>query len=222
VLIVLGSRYDPAAGRMVELLPGAALCAAEDLTRRGWAWHCGGIGHNRWVVGGVAVDDDDVTGVLVRRSGVFAEELVGTHHDDREYLAAEATAFLAFVLTQTKACVINPVRDGAIGEEAVRLEHWLPIVEDLGITAAPLRVSAKLQTRPAPSSRIVEVVAKETFGAGTQRLRQSLVYLADRLGLVYAAFMLDADDRLQGVSTMNTPSADALPAVAELLEGYHP
>ena len=60
-------------------------------------------------------------GVFVRRSAVYPEEFPSTHPDDRGYLAAEAHAFLVFVLADdARAAVANPVADGALGDDALR------------------------------------------------------------------------------------------------------
>ena len=117
---------------LVESWPAAALCSAEDLTRPGWVWRSPPSGGARWVVDGRLIADDDVTGVFVRRSTVYPEELLSTHADDRAYLAAEAHAFLVFVLATTRALVANPVGDGSLGEESVRAERWIAAADESG------------------------------------------------------------------------------------------
>ena len=217
MIIVLGSRFDPAARQMLDQIPGSSLCSAEDLTRPGWSWRFGGEHPGTWVVDGAVVDDEAVTGVLVRRSGIFAEELSGTHPDDRDYLAAEASAFLAFVLARTHAVVVNPVREGAMGEEAIRLEHWLPIAMDVGLLPAPLELSSASGRVSTASDQVVEVVGEELFGDVTPAVKPFLVALAARLGLQFATFVLDPEDRVRTLSSMSVPGPAALPAVIELL-----
>ena len=102
----------------------------------------------RWVIDGATVPDADVTGVLVRRTYVYPEELVTTHRDDREYLAAEATAFLIFVLSRTGAVVINEVGDGALGDDAIRPERWMRVAAGMGMPGE----AVALEARAAPST----------------------------------------------------------------------
>lgn len=217
MIIVLGSRFDPAARQMLDQIPGSSLCSAEDLTRPGWSWGFGGVRPGRWVVDGVVVDDEAVTGVFVRRSGIFADELLSTHPDDRDYLAAEASAFLAFVLARTRAVVVNPVRDGAMGEEAIRLEQWLPIANDVGLVPATLEISSTPNQIFTASDRIVEVVGEQVFSDFDSPLGPLLIALAARLDLPFATFVMDSDDRLRTLSSMSVPGPAALPAVIHLL-----
>jgi len=218
VIVVLGSRYDPAARFLLGSVTDAALCSAEDLTRPGWAWPLKSSSFGRWVIEGETVDDRDVTGVLVRRSCVYAEELTTTHPDDREYLAAEATAFLTFVLAQTGACVINPVNGGAMGEETVRLENWIPLAKQLNLKTAPLRLTPRLKPRAPKSAHVIEVVGSETFGETKRQLRGRIVALAKQLGLLFGTFVFDGDDRLVAISATGSPSGPALPALISLLK----
>ena len=56
MIVVIGSRHDPVATSMVEALPAAALCSAEDLTRPGWVWPLASPEAARWVVDGSVVE----------------------------------------------------------------------------------------------------------------------------------------------------------------------
>ena len=217
MIVVVGSRHDNVSRSIVEALPSAALCSAEDLTRPGWIWALSSPEANRWVVDGKVVDDSEVTGVLVRRSCVYPEELVATHRDDREYLAAESTAFLVFVLSQTGARVANPVADGALGDDAVRPERWMPAAAGLGVRPAPLRLKAGGAVRLPAATTTAQVVGREAFGDVPPRLREAAVELAAALHLLYAAFVFDRRRRLVAVSSVQPPSEAALAGLASAL-----
>ena len=103
MIVVVGSRHDEVSRNLVDRW-SAALCSAEDLITQGWVWHVG-QGARRWIVDNESVADDSITCVFVRRSAVYADELVGIHPDDRTYLAAETQAFLGFILATTRARV---------------------------------------------------------------------------------------------------------------------
>ena len=221
MIVVIGSRHDPVATSIVEALPAAALCSAEDLTRPGWVWPLASPESARWVVDGSVVADEDVTGVFLRRTYVYPEEFVTTHRDDREYLAAEATAFLIFVLSRTGAIVINPVGDGALGDDVIRPERWMRVAAALGITVAPLRLTPR-QTAPRPiTTTTVEVVRQETLGEAPPPRKQAAARLAEALGLLYAAFVFDGRGRLVTVSSVKPPSGPAVVALGRLLSIRH-
>ena len=217
MIVIIGSRHDSVARSIIAALPAAALCSAEDLTRPGWVWSVGSPEPNRWVVDGKVVDDPQVTGVLVRRTYVYPEELVGTHPDDREYLAAESTAFLIFVLSRTGSRVVNPVSDGALGEDVIRPERWMAAAVDLGVDVAPLRLKATDPIRAPKMTTTAEVVGDETFGDAPPHLRAAAAQLAAALGVVYAAFVFDRKQRLVALSANRLPSDAALAALGSLL-----
>jgi hypothetical protein len=217
VIAVVGSRHDTVATSIVGALPGAALCSADDLTRPGWLWPVESPERACWVIDGATVPDADVTGVLVRRTYVYPEELVTTHRDDREYLAAEATAFLIFVLSRTGAVVINEVGDGALGDDAIRPERWMRVAAGMGIQVRPLRLRPGQRLRRPARTATVEVVGREAFGGAAPRLRKAATHLAGALGLTYAACVFDGRGALVSVSTMKPPGAEATAALGRLL-----
>ena len=217
MIAVVGSRHDTVATSIVEALPGAALCSADDLTRPGWVWPVASSERARWVVDGATVPDEDISGVLVRRTYVYPEELVTTHRDDREYLAAEATAFLIFVLSRTGATVVNEVADGALGDDAIRPERWMRVAGERGVKVSPLRLRPGQRLRRPASTATVEVVGRESFGGAAPRLRKAATELAEALGLTYAACVFDGRGVLVSVSTMKPPSEGATVALGRLL-----
>ena len=217
MIVVVGSRHDSVARSMVRALPRAALCAAEDLTCPGWVWSLASPEHSRWVVDRTVIDDREVTGVFVRRSCVYPEELVSTHPDDREFLAAESTAFLVFVLSRTAARVVNPVIDGLLGDDAIRPEQWIPKAAELGLTLAPLRFKRGGTLCPLARTTTAVVVGVDVFGDAPPQLRAAATELAAALGVVYAAFVFDGERRLVAVSASRPPSAPALAALGSIL-----
>ena len=202
---------------MVEALPAAALCSAEDLTRPGWVWPLASPESPRWVVDGRPVPDEDVTGVFLRRTYVYPEEFITTHPDDREYLAAEATAFLIFVLSRTRATVVNAVADGALADDRLRPEQWMYAATDLGMAILPLRLKPEPSAPRVTKPTTIEVVGGKTFGVAPVSRRRAAARLADVLGLLYAAFLFDGRGRLVTVSSMKPPCQAALGALSQLL-----
>ena len=215
MIAVVGSRHDPVAVALTKSWPGAALCSAEDLVRPGWRWRSAEPG-GRWVIDGETVDDADVTGVFMRRSGVYPEEFASTHPDDRAYLAAEAHAFLIFVLSATCATVANPVIDGALGEEGIGAERWLAAAQ--GPTPiVPLRITDGGPPRRAGEHHAVEVVGDEAFGAAPAVVKTAARRIVRRLGLLWAAVLFDRRQRLLAVTAARPPGEQAIAALARLL-----
>ncbi len=219
MIVVVGSRHDPVARGLVEALPAATLCGADDLTRPGWVWPLESPEDACWVVDGRVVPDREVTGVLVRRNYVYPQELLGTHPDDRDYLAAEATAFLVFVLSRTGARVVNPVGDGALGDDVVRPDRWMPVAAAAGIPVRPLRMRAGGRLTPPPRTTTAEVAAGEVFGDATPARRRAAQALAASLGLPYVVFVFDGQRRLVTLSTTMAPSDGGIAALAGFLGG---
>jgi hypothetical protein len=221
VIVVVGSRHDPVVTELVERWPGAALCSAEDLTRPGWVWPSSATGGPpMWVVDGAPVADADVSGVFVRRATVYAEELTGTHAEDRTYLAAEIHAFLVYVLHRTGATVVNPVDDGgAFGEAALRPERWMAVAASLGVAVAPFRVRSARRPRPAEATELVEVVGGTALGPAPPELGAAAIAVCEGVGLQWAVLTFDRRGRLTAITTTARPSDEAVDHLGELLAG---
>ena len=222
MIVVVGSRHDPVAAALVEAWEGAALCSAEDLTRPGWAWSSTAPASSRWVVDGAVVEDRLVTGVFVRRSRVYADELSSTHPDDRAYLAAESHAFLVFVLATTRATVVSQAADGTLGDEGLGPERWMPAATGLGMQVAPLRLASRRVAARRLTTSVVEVVADQAFGDVPARSAARAVALVEALGLRWAAVVFDGRHRVVAVTGARSPGAEATAALARLLTAPSP
>lgn len=222
MIVVVGSRHDSVAAALVDAWPHAALCSAEDLTQPGWAWRPDSALSPRWVVNSEVVADENITGVFVRRSTVYPEEFLSTHPDDRSYLAAEAHAFLVFVLAATRAVVANPVANGALGDEAIRPERWISAAGEAGLSVVPLRLtSSRLRPRRLHPI-VVEVVGDDAFGDAPARSKVAAVRLAHQLELLWATVVFDGRHRLLTITSDRAPGGEAVAALGRLLAGPVP
>lgn len=219
MIVVLASRHDKVAIDLVARWPSAALCSADDLTRRGWSWPASANGNPAtWVISGEVVRDECVTGVFVRRSTVYAEELTRTHPDDRAYLAAETQAFLAYVLSRTTARVVNPVDDGGTyGEAALRPERWMQAAIELGVAVAALRVRSTGAQHVPVRTMSFEVVGKQVMGNTGSPLAAAALKVCRGLGLCWAVVCFDKSGRLSAITTTPAPSPAAAAALARIL-----
>jgi hypothetical protein len=101
-----------------------------------------------------------VAGVLCRLGGVMPADLPHVHPDDREYAAAELTAFLLAWLDACPAPVLNRPRPGCLNGPAWYPEQW-----SAAASAAGLRVAAT-RTVVTPPGRIAS--AGETTSGGPE------------------------------------------------------
>ena len=217
MIVVIGSRHDSVAAALIDAWPDAALCSAEDLTQPGWVWRPDSPLSPRWVINSEVVDDKDITGVFVRRSAVYPEEFLSTHPDDRSYLAAEAHAFLIFVLAATRAVVVNPVADGALGEEAIRPERWIPAAGEAGLSVSPLRLTSRRRRPRQLHPIVVEVVGDEAFGSAPVRSTAAALRMARQLDLLWATVVFDGRHRLLTITSARPPGTEAVGALGRLL-----
>lgn len=218
MIVVVGSRHDSVATYLVASWPRAALCSAEDIVSPGWVWPHSQPASRTWIVNTKQVRDEEITGVFLRRSTVYAEELTTTHPADRAFLASEVHSFLTFVLATTSARVVNPVRAGAFGEEALRPEHWSAVASEVGISVRPLRVTSEPRRRTRYRTYEVEVVGGEVFGDAPARVLEGARRLAGALGFAWGVLLFDARHRLITVTGARRPSDEAAAVLGRLLK----
>jgi hypothetical protein len=202
---------------LISLWSGAMLCSAEDLVQSGWVWHLRHPESRTWIVNARRVRDKEVTGVFIRRSAVYAEELVTTHPKDRTFLAAESHAFLSFVLATTLARVVNPVVDGAFGEEALRLERWTTVAHKLGIPVRSIHVTSRPQQQTRDRAYAIEVVGGDVFGEGPAPVLERARHLVNALGMVWSVVLFDTQHQLITITGAPQPSEAAAAALGRLL-----
>ncbi len=222
MIVVVGSRHDPVATRLVASWPRAALCSAEDLVRPGWVWRHSKIESRTWVVDATPVGDKNVTGVFIRRSAVYAEEMLTTHPADRAFLASESHAFLTFVLATTSARVVNPVIDGAFGEEAIRPERWAAAAREVGLSVRSARASSEPRRQSRYRAYEIEVVGGEVFGEGPGRVLGAVRGLANLMGIDWGVFLFDSRHNLITVTCARQPGDAATAALGRLLKAGRP
>jgi hypothetical protein len=141
VLVVVGSRHDPGAREIVKQWEnsGAALLSCEDLSSPGWRYCPTDRRASRAVIGKRVVPDKDIRGVLVRRPQVVQQELPYIAAADREFVAAEMTAFLLAWLSHLPCPVLNRPRGTSLCGPNWRPEQWTHAAAMIGIPVEPVR-----------------------------------------------------------------------------------
>jgi hypothetical protein len=161
LLVVLASTTDLAARHLVARLRDAALVTPQDLTTAGWR-HWSHQGEGSLAVAGQIVRVTDVTGVITRLPCIFAEELVSIIPPEREYVAAEMTAFLAAWLADLRCPVLNQPTAASLWGPPMHPEGWVHLAWRSGIPVVPITTRAGCRDQPpglpaAPQATVVVV-----------------------------------------------------------------
>jgi hypothetical protein len=139
--VILASAADVVARHLVARWGDAELLTPEDLATPGWRYHSHG-GEGTISIGGAIVTDAEIAGVVTRLPCVFPRELVSIVPEEREYVAAEMTAFLAAWLTELRCPVLNRPAATSLWGPYLHPEGWVHLASQLGIPVSPITTRA--------------------------------------------------------------------------------
>jgi hypothetical protein len=198
--VVVASQVDDAARELAPLLaeePVPVLTPA-DLSRPGWRVPSGNGQDATFVAGGERYATRRLRGVLNLLPGVFPPELVQITPENREYAAAEMTAFLRYWLQTLPCPVLNPPTAGCLAGPNWRREMWFRAAADAGLAVRPLVRStvaaSAAQERATPRRETVTLIAGEPLTDARSDLVAATGALADRagVGVLSVTFVEDA------------------------------
>lgn len=172
MLVVVASALDVDANKLVTRWKehDAALMTCQDLSTPGWRHHLGHSYSSAPVIGGRVVPMDDVKGVFTRRPWIFPEELTHIVLPDREYVAAEMSAFLVSWLSELTCPVVNQPTPTCLSGPGWRQPQWAHLAARLDIQVSwdrwQIPPPASDDVGP-PSTATVEVIIVDgrCFGA---------------------------------------------------------
>jgi hypothetical protein len=135
MVLVVASRVDDEARALVSEFPRghAALLTPRDLSAPGWDVRSASLRLSMGTAGGERIRAASISGVVTLLPCVFAQELVHIVEVDREYVAAEMTAFLLFWLTTLTCPVLNRPTSGCLSGPNWRLEQWCLAATRIGL-----------------------------------------------------------------------------------------
>lgn len=192
MIAVVASAGDPGARALVARWgERARMLTPADLSRRGWVHHPGWPRAGRAVIDGEIVPVRELTGVLSRLAFVSGHELPTIIPAERQYVAAEITAFLLAWLAELPCPVINRPSPAAPAGPSLRPEAWVALAARLGIPSTPIRRTADGYAYPAGERReLVTVVGRRALGGTNADARRRACALAAEAGaqLVDVAF----------------------------------
>ena len=159
--VVLASAADAGARHLVARWGDARLLTPADLAMPGWRYHSH-RDEGSLSISGATVSDAQITGVVTRLPCVLPTELVSIVPEDREYVAAEMTAFLAAWLTQLRCPVLNRPAATSLWGPFFHPEVWVHLASTVGIPVSTMttRVCDRATMVPAqpPVTMTVTVV----------------------------------------------------------------
>ena len=159
MVLVVASRVDDEARTLVSEFPrgDAALLTPRDLSTTGWDVRSTSLPASIAASGGDRISAASLSGVVTLLPCVFAQELVHIVEDDREYVAAEMTAFLLFWLSTMTCPVLNRPTSGCLSGPNWRLEQWCLAATQIGIPTVDCSRSTRGGVAPRTSSKTVTV-----------------------------------------------------------------
>jgi hypothetical protein len=226
MLVVLAGANDAMAQAIVAAWApwGAALCTPADLSTPGWRHRVGAPEEATAMIAGHIVPVEGITGVLTRLPAVQPEELAHIAAADRDYVAAEMTAFLTAFLAALPCKVLNRPGAGALSGPAWRPEQWIRAAARAGIPARHRHRSVGPDAPTEPQEEVaVEliVIGDRVLGVGEAQLARWARSLARAAGVDLLALGFVRQANGYALATVNPwPSldtSDRLDAVREFV-----
>jgi hypothetical protein len=190
MLVIVASRYDSEAQALASRWGDhdAHVLSCEDLSVAGWRNCLPDRGVSAAVIGGRVISDGKITGVLTLLPCVMTQELLHIVPQDRAYVAAEMTAFLASWLYGLTSPVLNRPTPVCLMGPNWRQEQWVHAAAQIGIPVHPIYRRSGLNTAPsaevaAVSPVTITVVGDRWFGEADGLLAKHARRLAITAGL---------------------------------------
>src|SRR5215813_9231603 len=99
MLLVVTSASDPDLA-LLAARPSVTVVVPSHLSQSGWLYRVGVGARAQLITSRGTMRADELSGVLTRTQRVWTSDLQHIHEDDREYVAAEMTAFLAALIQE--------------------------------------------------------------------------------------------------------------------------
>jgi hypothetical protein len=222
MIVVVASRHDPGAVALVDRWRphGAALLSCEDLSVRGWRYEVNRPEEATAIVQGQAVPCAGIRGVVTRRPFVLAAELLHVAEADREYVAAEESAFLFAWLSSLSCPVLNrPVGSSLSGPHWPRA-RWMHEAKAAGF------VIDDPHDRGPREAFDVHVVGRRCIGGSDERTGSPALRLARAAGVDWLRLSLvnraDGPRLVEADATPDPSSPELLERALEFLRAGRP
>jgi hypothetical protein len=230
LIIVLGSRYDTTAQRLVERWAayGACLLTCADLSVAGWVYHLADRSIATAVIGGRKVVLEEIRGVVTRLPWVTEHELVSIASADRAYVAAEMSAFLAFWLSELNCPVLNRPTPGSLNGPSWRREQWIFTAARVGMRVASVRHHFSLSSTATlhdqvAASTTVTVVGDRCLGQADASLLERSRQLAEAANVELLGIQFsDGSPEATFLNATLYPGFDSIEVTDAMLRYFEP
>jgi hypothetical protein len=212
--LVIANRWDTAAADFARRWASrdVRIVDCRDLSRAGWRQTLSGESPGTAVVNGKPVPQAAIGGVLNRLPCVIQEELVETAPPDRQYVAAEMTAFLWYWLSSLACPVLNRPTSAGLAGPCLRPEAWVHLGAQAEIPVETLDRRVALRGPEEASGALhteVVVVGDRVFGETDRLLHRHARRLAEIARVELLAVRFSAPER-----EARFVSADTFPDLA--------
>lgn len=182
MVLVVASRVDEEARALVDEFPRghAALLTPRDLSAPGWDVRSASPRLSIATASGERIRADSISGVVTMLPCIFAPELVHIVEADREYVAAEMTAFLLFWLSTLTCPVLNRPTPGCLSGPNWRLEQWCLAATRIGVRTIDCgrKTHGGMATRRPADSVTVTLVGDRVIGSIDEEVKRDTRLLA--------------------------------------------
>lgn len=189
MLVILASRHDAVAASLAARWSAedVALVTPENLSASGWRHYPGSPESSSAPLGGRAVGECEITGVLSRMWGVGEFDLPHIVPEDRAYVGMEMTAFITSWLYGLPCPVLNRPTPTCLTGINWREEEWTHRAARLGIPVRTVRRRTALDAEAQPPTAagpacVVTVVGKRCVGDADETLKTHARNLAAAAG----------------------------------------
>ncbi len=170
MLIILSSAHDAAARTIAAAWApwGAVVCTPRDLSTGGWRHYVDAPQAGVAVIDGQLIPATAIAGVLTRFQAVQPEMLAHIAASERNYVAAEMTAFLIAFLSALPCRMLNRPTAGGLCGPAWRPEQWMRAATLAGIPILHRRRNVRLNAPAEPEANVskeLTVIGDRVFGA---------------------------------------------------------
>ena len=182
MILVLANSRDLPARRLVETWRAhdARLLTLADLSRAGWRHYLGEVGPEIAIACGELIPAASINGVITRIPWVTPEDLLHVVDGDRDYVAAEISAFLLAWLSRLTCPVINRPTTNSLMGAPHAAEGWIAIAARAGLRLPWTRRVFPAPPEPAwpPEAVTVSVLGDRCFGPVDPALAEQACRLA--------------------------------------------
>ena len=185
MILVIASRLDRSAFGLVDRWRDldARLVTCRDLSRAGWRYVPGEPGDSQAVIGEEVISFERISGVLTRIWAATEPELPHIALEDRGYVAAEMTAFLAGWLATAPVRVVNRPTPNCLMGPSWPQTRWVHEASRAGmrtgIAGQLLQRTNNSMTAAPPDSTTVTVIGDRCFGVTDSSLGDQAKRLAE-------------------------------------------